>query len=448
MDKEIASSGMDKGSGLKFFGCSLFGMLMFLFPMGGGEGFNTPLSVLTDMLDKWIGANVPWLLVCLVVTAAVLALAGLWVKPAAEGRYNWLTELACVSKIYLVTRLAAAVIALGVFFGAGPEWVIGDDVGGSMMGLGQTLIALAVTLSFILPFLTDSGIMEFVGILLKPLVRPLFHVPGRASVDLIASWLSSSNTAVLITAGQYQGGFYSRREAACIMTNFSLVSIPFCLVVAETLKVSDRFLLLYASVTAIGLLLAVIGVRLFPLAAVPNDYRGEKRLAEEVPPEATLLRWAFRAALERAEKFSFQKAFCQASAMALGIVFDLIPVVIAWGTIGSILVNETSIFHWLAYPMGLYLQLLGVEGAFQIAPATLVGFIDMFIPALITSMELPYATRFVVAALSLVQIIYLTEVGSIIVKSDVGLDMKRLFLLFIERTLIALPLIVLVTGLL
>ena len=448
MDKEIASSGMDKGSGLKFFGCSLFGMLMFLFPMGGGEGFNTPLSVLTDMLDKWIGANVPWLLVCLVVTAAVLALAGLWVKPAAEGRYNWLTELACVSKIYLVTRLAAAVIALGVFFGAGPEWVIGDDVGGSMMGLGQTLIALAVTLSFILPFLTDSGIMEFVGILLKPLVRPLFHVPGRASVDLIASWLSSSNTAVLITAGQYQGGFYSRREAACIMTNFSLVSIPFCLVVAETLKVSDRFLLLYASVTAIGLLLAVIGVRLFPLAAVPNDYRGEKRLAEEVPPEATLLRWAFRAALERAEKFSFQKAFCQASAMALGIVFDLIPVVIAWGTIGSILVNETSIFHWLAYPMGLYLQLLGVEGAFQIAPATLVGFIDMFIPALITSMELPYATRFVVAALSLVQIIYLTEVGSIIVKSDVGLDMKRLFLIFIERTLIALPLIVLVTGLL
>lgn len=448
MDKEIVSSGMDKGSGLKFFGCSLFGMLMFLFPMGGGEGFNTPLSVLTDMLDKWIGANVPWLLVCLVVTAAVLALAGLWVKPAAEGRYNWLTELACVSKIYLVTRLAAAVIALGVFFGAGPEWVIGDDVGGSMMGLGQTLIALAVTLSFILPFLTDSGIMEFVGILLKPLVRPLFHVPGRASVDLIASWLSSSNTAVLITAGQYQGGFYSRREAACIMTNFSLVSIPFCLVVAETLKVSDRFLLLYASVTAIGLLLAVIGVRLFPLAAVPNDYRGEKRLAEEVPPEATLLRWAFRAALERAEKFSIQKAFCQASAMALGIVFDLIPVVIAWGTIGSILVNETSIFHWLAYPMGLYLQLLGVEGAFQIAPATLVGFIDMFIPALITSTELPYATRFVVAALSLVQIIYLTEVGSIIVKSDVGLDMKRLFLIFIERTLIALPLIVLVTRLL
>lgn len=449
MEKEMTSSGLNsRSSGLKFLGCSIFGLAMFLCPMGGGEGFNTPLSVLTDSLDKWIGANAPWLLVCLVVAAALLALGGLFMKPSERGGYKLLREIACVSKVYLLTRLAAAVIALGVFFGFGPEWVISDDVGGSMMGLGQTLIALAVTLSFILPFLTDSGIMEFVGILLKPLVRPLFHVPGRASVDLIASWLSSSNTAVLITAGQYQGGFYSRREAACIMTNFSLVSIPFCLVVAETLKVADHFLLLYASVTAIGLLLAVIGVRLFPLAAVPNDYRGEKRLAEEVPPEATLLRWAFRAALERAGEFSFRKAFEQAAAMTLGIIFDLIPVVVAWGTIGSILVNETSIFHWLAYPMGMYMQLLGVEGAFQIAPATLVGFIDMFIPALITSADLPYATRFVVAALSLVQIIYLTEVGSIIVKSEVGLDMKRLFLIFIERTLIALPLIVLVTKLL
>ena len=84
------------------------------------------------------------------------------------------------------------------------------------------------------------------------------------------------------------------------MTNFSLVSIPFCLVVAETLQVADHFLLLYGSVTAIGLLLAVIGVRVYPLVAVPNEYRGEMRLAEEVPPEATLLRWAFRAALERA----------------------------------------------------------------------------------------------------------------------------------------------------
>ena len=150
----------------------------------------------------------------------------------------------------------------------------------------------------------------------------------------------------------------------------------------------------------------------------------------------------------RAAKFRLAEALKAGGKMTIGIVLDLIPIVIAWGTIGTLLVNETSIMQWISYPMGAYMSLLGIEGAFQIAPATLVGFIDMFIPALITSQDLPETTRFLVAGLSLVQIIYLTEVGSIIVKSGVGLDFKKLFIIFLERTIIAIPLFVLVTKLL
>lgn len=134
--------------------------------------------------------------------------------------------------------------------------------------------------------------------------------------------------------------------------------------------------------------------------------------------------------------------------MTVGILLDLIPIVIAWGTMGTLLVNETPLMQWISYPMGAYMSLLGIEGAFEVAPASLVGFIDMFIPALITSPDLPVGTRFIVAGLSLVQIIYLTEVGSIIVKAGVGLDFKRLFLIFLERTLLALPLLTLVSYLL
>lgn len=133
--------------------------------------------------------------------------------------------------------------------------------------------------------------------------------------------------------------------------------------------------------------------------------------------------------------------------MAVGIVFDIIPIVIAWGTIGTILVNETPIFQFISYPMGMYMDLLGVEQAYAIAPQTVVGFIDMFIPALITSPDLPEKTRFLVAGISLVQIIYMTEVGSIIIKADVGLDFKNLVIIFLERTIIAIPLIILATNL-
>lgn len=434
---------------LKFLLCSAFGCFMFLFPLNNTDSdFNTALSVLTEMLDKSIQANLPWLLTVFVILSALGALLGQVWRPAAISRIPWLADLLFVSRPYALTRLVALLVTVCVVWGVGPEAVRSADVGGSMISLSQTLIAIAVTLSFVLPFLTDCGIMEFTGILLKPLIRPLFRVPGRASVDLIASWLASSNTAVLITGNQYNSGFYSKREAASIMTNFSLVSIPFCMVVAETLHVTQHFLLLYASVTAIGLLLAVIGVRIRPLASIPDSYCGEKKINEDVPQDVSLVGWAWSAALERAAQFNLRVAMHAAVKMTVGIILDLIPIVIAWGTIGTLLVNETAIMQWVSYPMGLYLSLFGVEGAFAIAPATLVGFIDMFIPALITSQDLPVSTRFLVAGLSLVQIIYLTEVGSIIVKSNVGLDFKRLFVIFLERTIVAIPLLVLVSHLL
>ena len=98
--------------------------------------------------------------------------------------------------------------------------------------------------------------------------------------------------------------------------------------------------------------------------------------------------------------------------------------------------------------MGLYLQLFGVEDAFAVAPATLVGFTDMFIPALlIAGTEVAVKTKFIIGVLSLVQIIYLTEVGTVVIKSEVPMGFWKLFAVFMERTLIAIPFIVLFANL-
>ena len=96
--------------------------------------------------------------------------------------------------------------------------------------------------------------------------------------------------------------------------------------------------------------------------------------------------------------------------------------------------------------MGMYLKLLGVPEAFAAAPATLVGFTDMFIPALLSVGLTSVKTKFVIGVLSLVQIIYLTEVGTIIIKSEIPLNFWML-VIFLERTIVALPLIVLFANL-
>ena len=131
----------------------------------------------------------------------------------------------------------------------------------------------------------------------------------------------------------------------------------------------------------------------------------------------------------------------------MGMFFDLIPIVVAWGTLALIIATYTPVFDWISYPMGLYLKLLGVPEAFAAAPATLVGFTDMFILALLSVGLTSVKTKFVIGVLSLVQIIYLTEVGTIIIKSEIPLNFWKLLVIFLERTIVALPLIVLFANL-
>ena len=133
--------------------------------------------------------------------------------------------------------------------------------------------------------------------------------------------------------------------------------------------------------------------------------------------------------------------------VVVGMLFDLIPIVVAWGTAALVIATYTPVFQWISYPFGLLLQILGVPEAFAAAPATLVGFADMFIPALLITGIQSVKTKFIIGVLSLVQISYLTEVGTIIIKSEIPLNLWKLFVIFLERTILAIPLIVLFANL-
>ncbi|NLL70482.1 MAG: hypothetical protein GX238_05050 [Epulopiscium sp.] len=318
------------------------------------------------------------------------------------------------------------------------------------MGLATTLVVIAFSLSYILPFLTDCGIMEFVGILTKPVVRFLFTLPGRASIDLIASWLGASNAAVILTKGQYDAGFYSAREAAVIMTNFSIVSIPFCLIIANILGIGNLFPAFYLVICIVGFVLALIMPRIAPLRKIPDEFNPKtgKQVEENVPEGYSIFGWAVEQSCNRANKFTINDLIRGGNSVLFSMLFSLIPVVITWGTLSLIIVEYTPVFQWLSYPLGYYLKVLGVEYAFEVAPATLVGFVDMFIPAILVTGIASVKTKFIIGVLSLIQIIYVTEVGVIIIQSDVPLKLKDLLIIFLERTIISLPIIVLLANLL
>ena len=110
-------------------------------------------------------------------------------------------------------------------------------------------------------------------------------------------------------------------------------------------------------------------------------------------------------------------------------------------TIGLILVEYTAVMTWLSYPLIPLLELLRLPEAAAAAPALLVGFAEMFLPAVLAKGIESEFTRFVIISVSITQLIYMSEVGVLILKTRIPLNFLELVVVFLLRTLITLPII-------
>ena len=167
--------------------------------------------------------------------------------------------------------------------------------------------------------------------------------------------------------------------------------------------------------------------------------------AEAVPEGKTLFQHALCVALEKAEKAPGIKGTLKEGVPnALDMVFAVLPVVMAVGTFALIIAEYTPIFQYLGTPFVPYLELLQVPEAAQAAQTIVVGFADMFIPSILAASSIESdLTRFIVAAMSVTQLIYMSEVGALLLGSKIPVNILELFIIFILRTLVTLPVIAL-----
>ena len=70
----------------------------------------------------------------------------------------------------------------------------------------------------------------------------------------------------------------------------------------------------------------------------------------------------------------------------------------------------------------------------------------MFIPSVLASSIESEITRFIIAATSVTQLIYMSEVGGLLLGSKIPVNLKDLIIIFIQRTLVTLPIITLIAN--
>ncbi len=447
--------------------CSAIGIFVFFGSLPVGGESKTVFSILYNALVDLFGPFIYWILTIIIAGNFVLHIYYKYVKKgtassALAGAYSndkiLHTILYAVSFVYILLYTLHVTVPGFV----GPEIIVGDATGGSVIPpVVKGVLGIILAGAVFMPFLLNYGILEIVGAVLEPLMRPVFRVPGKSALDATASFVSSSSLGVLITNRLWKKNVYTDREMVAIMTCFSAVSIGFANLVCNTAGVGEHFMKIYAIAFVMVFLMEAILVRIPPISRKkdvffdgteqkPEDRKGEVRFSAQTLPRG-IARSVKRAAIARGilkdTGFSLKD-----SALVLPQVLTMLSAI---GVTAMILAEYTPIFHWLGYIFQPLLLLCQVPQAATIAPSMPVGIAEMMLPVLVMNssaslagVTLTLQAKVFVVLVSMVQIIFFSETATVMMATKSPIKFWEIVVCFVERTLLAIPLAALVIHLL
>ncbi|MDU2673819.1 MAG: YjiH family protein [Clostridium sp.] len=452
--KSFSENKFNFKNNIKFIIPSLLGVLLFMIPINYNGEITIPVAILSSKLTDILGSSLPYIIAVTLAISGIMTLITFVFKPKFILDNKFLSTLFKTTPLWSISRIVGSIFGILVLLQVGPEFIISDVTGGFVFNdLLTILFSIFLFAGLLLPLLLNFGLLEFVGSLLTKVMRPLFKLPGRSSIDCITSWLGDGTLGIILTSKQYEDGFYTEREAAVVSTTFSAVSITFSLIVIQTIGLDGMFIPFYLTVTLAGIVAAVVVPRIPPLSRKKDTYyKGKKaeNSSEDIPKGYNSLSWGYKCALEKADENSdIKRFFIDGFKNILDMWMGVLPIVMCFATLALIIAEFTPVFKILGLPFIPILHLLQVPQATAAAQTLVVGFADMLLPSVIASTTITNEmTKFIIACTSVTQLIYMSEVGGVLLGSKVPVNLKEMLIIFLERTLITLPVIVLIANIL
>lgn len=427
---------------------SLIAVFIFFVPVTFNGKTDMIFGIMYGKMMEITGNLGLWAVTLIVLGTGILSCYGKYIAKSGKIHDYFEGDSGIHPILYLLGGFYVLAYTLNSTMGVYvPEIIVGPATGGTIVSaIVVAVFWIIVVSSVTMPFLLNYGIVDFVGSLLESLMRPIWKVPGRAAVNAIASFVSSSSVGVLITSKLYRQGVYTEKEAVLVVTGFSAVSVGFAYMVIETAGLADKFLLVYFSSLMLTLIVSAIMARIPPFSKKKDVYiNGRVQTKEDIinaKPTNNLL----KAGITRASKKALTAPnLGKEMLVSLKEGFEVLPKVLsllaAVGVSSLIIAETTPVFVILGKAFEPLLNLLRVPNADLIAPSFPVGIAEMFLPVLLikNSIHLIDAgARYLVVAVSIVQIIFFAETIVVMMSSKLPLKLWELVVAFIERTFLAI----------
>jgi len=341
--------GTNNSSVAKFILFSALGIFMFFIPIHIGGKSTIPLDHIVTGIKKGLPTVAA-------IYALIIILIGS-IRPFIKKTWN----KNAVEIVFSFLKILGVVVAFMVYLNVGPAWLFEKDMGPFLFSKLVIPVGLIVPIgSIFLAFLVGYGLLEFIGVLMRPIMRPIFKTPGRSAIDAVASFVGSYSIGLLITNKVFKEGKYTIKEASIIATGFSTVSATFMIIVAKTLGLMDMWNMYFWTTLIVTFLVTAITVRIRPLSKKSDTYYTGEGIPE-TQYNGNLFRHAWKEGMDAADQSnSVGKNIIDNLRDGLIMAMGILPSIMSVGLLGLVLAKYTPVFDvigYIFYPFTSILQL-------------------------------------------------------------------------------------------
>lgn len=428
-------SGTDTAAIIKFLGYSIFGVFLFFIPITINGVNSIPLDHLLTYIDKTAPLVPP------VFTAIIIIMGGVLPWTNDNWRRDTVSFIISVFRTLGIPVMVVALLDFWKIYSLWPEWLTKPD----MLPFLWKKVVMAVTMivpigSLFLTFIICFGLLEFIGVILRPIMKPLYRTPGKSAIDAVASFAGSFSVAIFLTNRLYNESKYTMREAIIIMSGFSTVSATFMIIVAKTAKLMDHWNFYFWSTLVITFLVTAITVRIWPIVKIEDKYLDGKGKPER-DNQGNILVNAFKSGVASAKKSgNILQAAKENLLGGLHMIFVLSPIMASVGLLAFVLVKMTGVFDIIGYiffPFTYLLSLFGMPEPMMLAKACAVILGEMFVPNLLVA-GLPMAVKYVVAVTSVSAILFFAGSIPCLLATDVEFKPWQMLVIWFERVALSI----------
>ncbi|MGU3575264.1 YjiH family protein [Brucellaceae bacterium C25G] len=418
--REAPSRGV---AALKLIIYSFIGIFFFFVPVTIGD----KSTILLDHAATALATHLRP--VALVVVTLLIAYGALW--PFITG--TWKKNI--TEKIFSVLRLLGLILTAMYLVNVGPVVLFTPDMLPFLFDKLVLSVGLIVPIGALaLAFLIGYGLLEFTGVLVQPVVRPIWRTPGWSAIDAVASFVGSYSVALLITDRVYKEGKYTAREAAIVATGFSTVSVTFMVIVAKTLGIMNVWNLYFWTTFFVTFAVSAIVARLWPISRM--DHPGD--IDTPLPKGKSRIQTAIDAGLTQAQSAPKILPLLWATFLdGLRMAALILPSIMAVGLLGLLAAKYTPIFDVLGLILYPFTWLAQLSDPMLAAKSLASGLAEMFLPAILLK-DADAVLRFVAAVVSVSQVLFLSASIPCVLATSLPIKFRDLIVIWYIRTALSI----------